>query len=251
MAGGGAPAVAANRVDSPLREALARVDDRCVSSTSETAPSAVALLGAAFAHRYRYRSGFPGWRATAVLQREAPRSALRAHVEVTGPGQVQVDPIDAISVHDAEWLLQEVRAMSRTLYGHDFEVGEGRFAMSLDSSPHVLGPLIVLHDDPHDATFRVRRHRVTLATRRNGSLHETVRVDRWHVRPDGRWLPAQWTADVRSAQLERPLRTDRYWDVFWPLGGVVVPQLRRVETVDDLGIKLVHAVHLRDWRLLA
>lgn len=221
-----------------------------MSSASETAPNALALLGAAFAHRYRYRRDFPGWRATAVLQRESPRGARRAAVEVTGPGLVQVEPMDAIAVHDAEWLLQEVRAMSRTLYGHDFEAGEGRFPMSLDASPHVLGPLIVLHDDPHDATFRVRRHRVTQATRRNGSLHETVRVDRWHVRPDGRWLPAQWSVEVRGSQLERPLRTDKYWDVFWPLGGVVVPQMRRVETVDDLGIHLLHTVHLRDWHVL-
>jgi hypothetical protein len=213
----------------------------------ETTARAVAVLADAFAWRYRYPAGFSGWRATALFGREDTGHEYVGIVHVCGPGDVDVAG-GAPRLPEGEWLVQELRSLSRTLFGHDFEAGEGRFAMSIDDSPHPLGALVLLHDDPHRATFRVRRHRITQATRRNGSLMESLRVERWHVRPDGRWLPSQWTLEVWADDFERPLRTDRYWDVFWPLDGEVVPQMRRVETCDDMDIHLAHTVHFSDWQ---
>jgi hypothetical protein len=218
-------------------------------SGPETTARASALLADAFAHRYRYPWGFAGWRGVAEFGRDDTGVQHGAAVEVRGPGAVAV-ACDG-RAPESEWLVQEVRALSRLLFGHDFEAGEGRFAMSMDDTPHPLGVLVLLHDDPHRATFRVRRHRITQATRRSGSLRETVRVDRWHVRPDGRWLPAQWTLEVWADDFDRPLRSDRYWDLFWPLDGEVVPQMRRVETVDDMGIHMSHTAHFSGWTWLA
>ncbi len=216
-------------------------------SGPETTARAVAVLADAFAWRYRYPDDFAGWRATATFGRDDDGPEHVAIVDVCGPGDVGV-ATDVVRLPEGEWLVQELRSLSRTLFGHDFEAGEGRFAMSIDESPHPLGALVLLHDDPHRATFRVRRHRVTQATRRHGALLESIRVERWHVRPDGRWLPSQWTLEVWADDFDAPLRTDRYWDVFWPLGGEIVPQMRRVETCDDMAIHLTHTVHFSDWQ---
>jgi len=217
-----------------------------VSPPSETTERAVALLADAFARRYRYPPAYAGWVAHARFG--PPGHERDATVAVAGAGDVRTEVTPGLAPTQHEWLRQELRSLSRTLYGHDVATGEGRYAMSLDDAPHPLGPRVVLHGDPHAATFRVRKHRVTEATRRAGALLETVRVDRWHVRPDGRWLPAQWTFTVSDDDGARTLRVDRYWDVYWPLRGELVPQMRRVESVDAVGIRLLCVLHMDDWR---
>ena len=210
--------------------------------------AARSLLRDAFARRYRYPNSFGGFRARCRVGPPGIEE-FTATVAMRGAGDV-----DAVLEHDAgdptlaEWLVQELRAISRQLWGHDFERGEGQFAMTLDDSPHPLGPLVLLHDDPHQATFRVRKGRITMATRRQHALLEVVRVDRWHLRPDGRWLPAQFTAEVWEAGVTRPLRSDRYWDLYWSVDGELFPQLRRVTATDAGGIETSMSMTLRSWQ---
>jgi len=234
-----------NGVEIVIHPPLRAVDVRTVSGP-DTTQRAATLLSDAFARRYRYPGGFGGWSAQATFGPGDTRH--EATVAVCGPGDARAVPSVRLSGHEMEWLAQELRSLSRVLYGHEFVGAEGRFTMSLDDTPHPLGPLVILHDDPHGATFRVRKHRLTLATRRSGSLLEMVRVERWHVRPDGRWLPSQWTVEVYDDGRAQLLRTDRYWDLWWPLDGEIVPQLRRVETLDALGIRLAATLHLREWQ---
>ncbi len=215
------------------------------------APSDAAreLLRDAFARRYRYPSDFRGFSA---LCRFGPAGTeeIAATVALVGPGDAEaVIERDVPIVAEGEWLIQELRALSRQLWGHDFDRGEGKFAMSLDDSPHPLGQLVLLHDDPHQATFRVRKGRITMATRRQHSLLEIMRCDRWHLRPDGRWLPAQFTVEIWDDGVAGPIRCDRYWDLYWPVDGELYPQLRRVETTDDLGAVTMTSLTLRAWQL--
>lgn len=213
-----------------------------------TSAAAHEMLRDAFARRYRYPSDFPGFSALCRFGR-AGHEELAATIAMVGAGDVEaVLERDAPTASDGEWLIQELRAMSRQLWGHEFERGEGKFAMSLDETPHPLGPLVLLHDDPHQATFRVRKGRVTMATRRQHTLLEIVRCDRWHVRPDGRWLPAQFTFEVWDDGIAAPLRSERYWDLYWPVHGELFPQLRRVETTDDLGTTMSMSMTLRAWQ---
>ncbi len=215
-------------------------------SESQTSARAALVLADAFAHRYRYPRDFGGWSAQASFGRDDAH--YEATVAVCGAGDARAATAVRVAAPQFEWLTQELRSLSRTLFGHDFEPAEGRFAMSLDETPHPLGPLVVLHGDPHAATFRVRKHRITLASRRSGSLLEMVRVERWHVRPDARWLPSQWSVEVHDGALGQILRTDRYWDLWWPFEGEIVPQTRRVESIDTLGIRLASTLHLREWQ---
>jgi hypothetical protein len=219
-----------------------------------TSDAASELLRDAFARRYRYPSDFPGFSALCRFGR-AGNDEAAATVALVGPGDVEAvlerepDPSSGQLDSDGEWLVQELRTLSRQLWGHDFERGEGKFAMSLDETPHPLGPLVLLHDDPHQATFRVRKGRVTMATRRQHTLLEILRCDRWHVRPDGRWLPAQFTFEVWDDGVAGALRSDKFWDLYWPVNGELYPQLRRVETTDDLGTTTSISVTLRAWQL--
>jgi hypothetical protein len=214
-----------------------------------TSDAARELLRAAFARRYRYPRDFTGFSA---LCRFGPAGCeeIGATVAMAGPGEAEaVLEQEASNPASGEWLIQELRSLSRQLWGHDFERGEGKFAMSLDDTPHPLGPLVLLHDDPHQATFRVRKGRITMATRSHHSLLEIMRCDRWHVRPDGRWLPAQFTNEIWSGGTAGLLRTDRYWDLYWPVDGELFPQLRRVESSDDLAATATNSVTLRAWQL--
>lgn len=210
--------------------------------------AARSLLRDAFARRYRYPPSFGGFSARCRVGPPGAE-AVAATVTMVGAGDVEaVFERDADDPALGEWLVQELRAMSRQVWGHDFDDGEGKFAMTLDDAPHPLGPLVLLTDDPHQATFRVRKGRVTMATRRQHTLLEVVRVDRWHLRPDGRWLPAQFTAEVWDGGTTGPLRTDRYWDLYWPVDGELFPQLRRVTTTDDRGIETSVSLTLRSWQ---
>ena len=212
-----------------------------------TAQAAEELLADAFAQQYRYTFGHPGWTANCRFRDDSGEAD--AMVAMTSAADVKVMPNDALTGTKHELLQQDLRSLARTLFGFDYRQGEGKFPKTLNEEPHPLGPMVVLHDDPHEATFRVRQRRVTMATRRQGSLLETVRVDRWHIRPDGRWLPAQWVAEVWDDAVVGPLVSARYWDLFWPFGGELVPQLRRVDVTDDLGITVGRAMTLAEWHL--
>ncbi len=203
------------------------------------------MLAAAFAHQYRYPKEHRGFSALCRFRDEFGETD--ATVAMTSANDAQAVTAVVVSTPRFEWLLQDLRAIARTLWGHDYEANEGRFPKSLDDSPHPLGPRIILHDDPHDATFRVRKHRITMATRREGTLLHTVRVDRWHMRPDGRWLPAQWTTEVWDEAFARPLVSERYWDLYWPVAGELVPQMRRVDSTDDLGVTAGRSLNLAAW----
>ena len=212
-----------------------------------TAQAAEELLADAFARHYRYAPEHPGWSANCRVRDEVGEAD--AVVAMTSANDIEAVPFDAVTVARFEWLMQDLRALGRTLFGHEYNRGEGKFAKSLDETPHPLGPLVTLHDDPHEATFRVCKHRITMATRRHGPLLETVRVDRWHLRPDGRWLPAQWVTEIWDDALVGPIASLRYWDLYWPLGGDLVPQLRRVDITDDLGITVGRSLNFADWEL--
>ena len=220
-------------------------DEEC--GMVRTAQAADELLADAFAQHYRYAPDHPGWTARCRVRDESVE--VDTTVGMTSAIDVEAVPQDGVVTATLEGLLQDLRSFARTLFGHDFATGEGRFAKSLDDAPNPLGPLVVLHDDPHEATFRIRQRRVTMATRRQGQLLETVRVDRWHSRPDGRWLPAQWVAEVWDDAIVGPLTSTRYWDLYWPLGGELVPQMRRVDVTDDLGITTGRSLTLAEWQL--
>ena len=227
------------RIGEPLirGQEVARVEAR-VDGRAE------ALLAEAFARRYRYPPGFPGFTARARFG--PPRGQATATVALCGPGEVEV--VTDERSRDEQWLLQVLRDLSRQVYGHDYGAGEGRFDKSLVEDPHPLGPLVVLHDDPHQATFRVRNGRVTLATRRTGTLLQVVRTERWHVRPDGRWLPARFTAEFWDDAVPAPLRVERYWDLYRPIDDELLPALRRIQTTNDAGTE-ARLVLLRAWRM--
>jgi hypothetical protein len=225
---------------------MTRFSDSAPTSASSEAR---ALLHDAFARRYRYPNDFPGFSARCRFI-AAGADEIGATVAMVGAGDAEaVLERESVSPTAEEWLTQELRQLSRQLWGHDFDVGEGKFAMSLDDTPHPLGPLVLLHDDPHQATFRVRKGRITMATRRQHALLEIMRCDRWHLRPDGRWIPAQFTNEIWDAGTDGPIRTDRYWDLYWPVEGELYPQLRRVETTDLDGATTTSTVTLRSWQL--
>lgn len=210
---------------------------------SDDAARAEALVAGAFARRYRYPPGFEGFTARA---RFGPAGAATATVAICGPGESAV-LLDEPGT-DGEWLRQEMRALARRLYGHDYAVGEGRFDKSLVGDPHPLGPLVVLQGDPHEATFRVRSDRITVETRRSGTLLQVMRTERWHVRPDGRWLPARYVVEFWDDAVAEPLRVERYWDLYRAAAGELVPSLRRVQVVQPSGTE-VRSVTLSEWLL--
>lgn len=215
---------------------------------ADPASAARAVLRDAFARRYRYPASFDGFSALCRFT-AGDAEEINATVAMVGPGEAEaVLERPAPSPAIEEWLVQELRLLSRQLWGHDFEQGEGKFAMSLDDSPHPLGGLVLLHGDPHQATFRVRKGRITMATRRQEALLEIMRCDRWHLRPDGRWLPAQFTHEVWTDGGNQPLRVDRYRDLYWPVEGELYPQLRRVETTTSDGEVTTSSLTLRAWR---
>jgi hypothetical protein len=204
-----------------------------------------ALLAEAFAGRYAYPEGFAGFTARARFGLEG--AGVASTVALCGAGDVEAVP-DFDDADDDENLLQELRSLSRLLWPHDYQRGEGRFDKSLAEDSHPLGVLVTLHDDPHQATFRVRGGRIAQMTRRHGDLVEVVRIERWHSRPDGRVIPARFSVEFWDEGRADPLRVDRYWDLYRPLAGEIVPLVRRVEhRTDDFTITRV--LTLRSWQL--
>lgn len=218
-----------------------------MSAAPDGAASAELLLADAFARRYRYPENFEGFTARAHFGTHG--STRSATVAMCGPAESAVlldDPGDPGP--DAEWLGQELRALSRRLYGHDYAPGEGRFAKSLVDDPNPLGPLVVLHDDPHEATFRVRGGRITVETRRSGALLQVMRTERWHVRPDSRWLPARYVVEFWDDAVAAPLRVERYWDLYAAAAGELLPSMRRVQVQQRSGTE-VRTLTLSEWLL--
>jgi hypothetical protein len=211
---------------------------------ADTHAAADALLREAFERRYGFASTFPGFTARARFGPE--NDLVPGEVSLRGAGVVEASA--DVAGTNVAWLVQELRAMSRLCWPHDYAVGEGRFRKSLVDDAHPLGPSIVLHDDPHQAMFRVTDGHVTLMTRRQGSLVESVRIERWHVHTDGRVLPARWIAELREEQHDEPkvLRVDRYWDLYKSLAGELLPMLRRVSTTSDAGSS-VSVIALSGW----
>jgi hypothetical protein len=209
------------------------------------------LLAAAFSGMYRYPADFGGFTARALYGVEGDGAS--ATVALCGPGDVawvadDGEPSDDDPQLPGEAMCQELRSLSRLLWGHDYAAAEGRFEKSLDDDGHALGPLVRLHDDPHAATFRVRDGRVGQMTRRNGDLLEVVRVERWHVRPDGRVIPARFVTEFWDDHASAPLRVDRCWDLYRPLEGQLVPLVRRVEHRFDADA-VIRVLTLRSWVL--
>ena len=216
-----------------------------------TSDRAEAILAEAFANRYRYPANFGGFTARASYGPEGGGAV--ATVAMCGPGDVEAVP-DASDEFEGwehpidESLLQELRSLSRLLWSHDYALGEGRPGKSLVDDPHPLGALVVLHDDPHRATFRVRDGRLTQITRRHGTLLEVARVERWHVRHDGSVLPARFVVEFWDDACAEPLRVDRYWDLFRPIEGELVPLVRRGEHCTEAGT-ITRVLTLRSWHL--
>ena len=219
-----------------------------MESPTRTADRAEALLADAFARRYRYVGTSSGWTAHVRCRDDA--GEFGATVAVSCAADAQALPADDLARPRFEWLLQDLRSFARALYGHDYSKGEGRFPKMLDDTPNPRGPLVVLLDDPHRATFRVRKHRITEATRIEGETRHRMRVDRWHVRPDGRWLPAQWQLEIWAGDSGERLVLERYWDLYWPVGGELVPQTRRVDVTDRFGNTTQRSLGLSDWQML-
>lgn len=211
---------------------------------NDTHAAADAMLRGAFERRYGFASTFSGFTARA---RFGPESDL-VHGDVSIHGAGAVDAFPDVAGADVTWLVQELRALSRLCWPHDYAVGEGRFRKSLVDDSDPLGPMVVLHDDPHQAIFRVTDGRVTLMTRRQGALVESIRIERWQVHTDGRALPARWIAELRDEQHDEPrvLRVDRYWDLYKSLAGELLPMLRRVVTTSDAGSS-VSVIALSGW----
>lgn len=205
-----------------------------------------ALLREAFDHRYRYPAQFGGFSALARFGAQGAEHG--ATVALCGPGQAEAVLSGLAPDSEADWLKQELVALSRVLWGHDYERGEGKFDKSVVDEPNPYGTLVQLHHDPHQATFCVRNGRIAMMTRRQGTLLETLRIERWHVRPDGRCLPASSVLEVWDDALAAPLRVDRYWDLYRPVGGELVPQIRKVETTIGSDAPTVRVLTLRAWR---
>ncbi len=207
------------------------------------------LLRGAFDLRYRYPVGFEGFSALCRID-QGNSEDIEATVAMVAAGNVEAVLASQPPNPTTEaWLMQELRSLSRGLWGHDFDAGEGKFAMSLTEPDHPLGPLVQLHDDPHQASFRIRGGRITMSSRRQQSLREILQFHRWHVRPDGRWLPAQYTSEIWEVGVAGPLRVDRYTDLYWPVEGELFPQLRRVKSADDLAMTSSCSATLREWQL--
>lgn len=107
---------------------------------------------------------------------------------------------------------------------------------------------MVLHGDPHEATFRLRSGRITVETRRSGTLLQVMRTERWHRRPDGRCLPARYVVEFWDDAVAEPLRVERYWDLYRAAAGELMPSMRRVQVVQPSGTE-VRSLTLSEWIL--
>ncbi len=210
--------------------------------TQERSQLADDLLREAFERRYRFAPGFPGFGAQITFG--TPQEQYRGEVDLRGAGEVTL--YSAAPDAESAWALQELRALSRLSFGHDYERGEGRFHKSLVVESHELGPLIVLHGDPHEATFRVRDAKVLLMTRRQGGLVELVRVEHHHRLDDGQFAPARWVTELWDENQPDALRVERHWDLRKHVGGELLPMLHRVDCLAPEGGPQ-RQIELRGW----
>jgi hypothetical protein len=144
----------------------------------------------------------------------------------------------------------ELQAMLAQRWPMPFAARDGRYAMTLDPTPHPLGVEVALLDDPLCSRYRIRDGQLTLIERVDDDQRCVVIVYRSITTASGQHLPTVYAANfyaVASGQhLQRVAFHDRYIDLY----GLWLPWSRLAVATTALGTTRL-SLALRAHRLLA
>ncbi len=214
------------------------VDDRLESLTQHDDAQARALLQAATERSYKLPRGFAGFHAHTTVQYGAQVFTGKIHVQ--SPQQITIQ-VDDPAEHPATtatsmWLHGELRSMVGHRWPIPFEQRDGRYMLTQDTTPHLLGTRIDLHGDPLQSYYRVRGEQIMLVQRTMDLQSFTITMLAHSILPNGHSLPAHYVVVFRDATSQRIIRTDAYTDRFTQVEGCWLPHERQVVRQDADGL---------------
>ena len=182
------------------------------------------LLRRAHDAGYRFPQGFAGFTATVRTGAgDSGRLVVRSRteIELTFAGE----PSD-----DASWVRDEVASIVSHRWPSGYDEGDGRWAKRAD------GELVTILDDPFDSAYKLRDNVISEVHRTVGSARFVIVVSERLRTADGRHLPTHFTVfhwDTGTGQLNR---ADHFTDSYTVVGGVYLPEQRRVVSASDEGL---------------
>ncbi len=214
------------------------------STAIQDDPQARALLQGASAQSYKLPRGFTGFTARVVAQMEDQQS--QGDVTIYTPRHVQVRLLDSTT---QLWVERELQSMIGHRWPTPFEERDGRYVLTMDTTPHPLGTRIDLHGDPLQSYYRVHDRHITQVYRVIGEQCFTIQIIATHSLPDGRYVPTHFTVVFRDHRTQRIISSSTYSDQYTSVGNCWLPRSRRVLSNDSDG-NHAYELHLSNHRLL-
>lgn len=214
------------------------------SNAIQDDPQARALLQGASTQSYKLPRGFTGFTARVVAQLDDQQS--QGDTIIYTPRHVQVRLLDSTA---RLWVERELQSMIGHRWPTPFEERDGRYVLTMDTTPHPLGTRIDLHGDPLQSSYRVRDGHITQVYRVMGEQCFIIQIIATHSLPDGRYVPTHFTVVFRDYTTQRIVSSSTYSDQYIAVGNCWLPRWRRVLSNDSDG-NHVYELHLSDHRLL-
>ncbi len=104
-------------------------------------------------------------------------------------------------------------------------------------------------NDPFASSYRVKDDRISQVNRQMGSVRFSINMQRHVWAPNDRVLPAQFTVFTWNLADGRLIQSDAYNDRYIEVGGVYLPNRRRIVTATDNGI-VARQIALTEHKLL-
>ena len=209
-------------------------------------PEAHGLLKAAHESGYRFPSEFAGF--SSDIEISVNGETRRGHVVLRSPRDLDLD----IEADEATmgWVRHEIGSMVGHRWPTPYAESDGRWILTLEEeAAHPLGQLIKVHDDPFDSSYRLRDGRITQVNRHMGPTRFSINIHEHALTADGRTLPSAFTVAFWNTEEGRLTRTDAYQDRYVEIGGIQVPEKRRILRAEDSCIS-VHEMMLSNYTLL-
>lgn len=206
-------------------------------------PQADRRLAEARARIYYWPETFPGFEASLTLRSPQGIAVGSLHAPCSRSYRLDWDP-----AREAGWM----RAQIGELLAHREAPRRSRIVSETgvvfgDDDP-VYGPAIHFVGDKMQSFYRVKSGRLTQIGRSYRGQRFLINIDR-HVRLDGRWAAAQYTAFYWSLATGALERVETYLDDYVEVDGVHLPARRRYSEATSESLRNLE-LRFRQHRIL-
>lgn len=210
-------------------------------------PRARSLLKEAAERTYKFPADLLGFAAD--IEIEINHHTWDATLVVSLPMGINLAFEGERSQDAFAWVQRELQSILGHRRPSSFDERDGRYVLTLDTTPNPCGLLISVHGDKLQSSYRVLDQAITEVHRVLPDQNFTIQIlESQHI-PDDWVVSKHFVVCFRSNTTSQLVRTDIYSDTYVPVGHAWLPATRRILVNDAQGCE-TYMLRLHNHRLL-